>query len=112
MTAKQFEKRVSSVLERKYRKYNITGFKVWKEGKHLFLSVRIGVDLIRTEPWGVSAVFDSEGKCLNRSCGSRRDYRAIQRQARRSFLRYFNVAATPELGFDQISKKLCFNSRS
>ena len=62
MTAKQFEKRVSSVLERKYRKYNITGFKVWKEGKHLFLSVRIGVDLIRTEPWGVSAVFDSEGK--------------------------------------------------
>ena len=74
MTAKQFEKRVSSVLERKYRRYNITGFKVWKEGKQLFLSVRLGPDMFRSETWGVSAVFDREGKCLSSSCGTIRDY--------------------------------------
>ena len=73
MTAKQFEKRISSVLKRKYRRYNVTGYKVWKEGKQLFLSVRLGPDVFRTETWGVSAVFDPHGKCLNRSCGTIRD---------------------------------------
>ena len=73
MTARQFEKRVSSVLERKYRRYNVIGYKVWKEGKQLFLSVRLGPDLFRTETWGVSAVFDQDGKCLSKSCGTIRD---------------------------------------
>jgi len=74
MTAKQFEKRVTSVLERKYRRYNVSGHKVWKEGKQLFLSVRFDPDVFRTETWGISAVFDQGGKCLSRSCGTIRDY--------------------------------------
>ena len=73
MTARQFEKRVSSVLNQKYRKYNVTDFKVWKEGKQLLFSVRLDPDAVRNEPWGVSAVFDQYGSCISRSCGSKRD---------------------------------------
>ena len=74
MTVRQFDRRVSAVLAQKYRKYNVTGHKVWKEGKQLFLSVRFGPDMFRSQAWGVSAVFDREGSSLSRSYGSRRDY--------------------------------------
>ena len=74
MTARQFEKRVASVLEQKYGKYNVTDYKVWKEGNQIYLSVRFGSDAFRGEPWGVSAVFDKDGNCISKSYGSRRDY--------------------------------------
>ena len=74
MTARGFEKRVASVLERYYRKYNITDYKVWKEDKLLFLRVRFGPDLFRNESGGISSVFDMAGNCISNSCGRRRDY--------------------------------------
>ena len=74
MTARQFEKRVAFVLEGKYRKYHYTEYKVWKEGKQLFLSVRFEPDQFRSEKWGISAVFDSEGNCIKKSYGTKRDY--------------------------------------
>ncbi len=74
MTTRQFEKRVASVLEQKYKKYNVTGYRVWKEGRQLFLSVRLGPDDFRQDLWGISAIFDLEGNCISRSCGSKRDH--------------------------------------
>ena len=73
MTARQFDRRVTYVLEQKYRRYRVTDHKVWKEGNQIFLSVRFGTDAFRSEPWGISAVFDRDGRCISRSCGSRRD---------------------------------------
>ena len=73
MTARQFEKKVSSVL-RKYEKYNVTGYKVWRENSQIYLSVRLGPDLFREQPWGVSGVFDRTGRLIKSGYGSRRDY--------------------------------------
>lgn len=73
MTARQFEKKIAPVLE-KYGKYNISGRKVWKEQDQIFLSLRFESDTLRKEPWGVSGVFDKDGKLIKSSYGSRRDY--------------------------------------
>ena len=73
MTVRQFEKKIAPVLE-KYQKYNITTHKVWKENSQIYLSVRFDPDALRKEPWGVSAVFDKDGKLIKSSYGSRRDY--------------------------------------
>ena len=73
MTARQFEKKAASVLE-KYKSYNIADHKVWKEKDQIFFSVRFDPDAFRKEPWGVSAVFDKTGKLIKSSYGSRRDY--------------------------------------
>ena len=73
MTARQFEKRIAPVLE-KYGKYNMTAHKVWKEKDQIFFSVKLGPDAFHKDPWGVSAVFDKDGKLIKSSYGSRRDY--------------------------------------
>ena len=73
MTATQFEKKVSHVLAG-YRHYNIISHKTWKEGGQLLLSVKLGPELLRSEPWGVYAVFDKDGKLIKSSCGRMRDY--------------------------------------
>ena len=59
MTARQFEKKVTQVLE-KYGKYNVSEHKVWKERNQIFFSVKMDPDSLRKEPWGVSAVFDKD----------------------------------------------------
>lgn len=73
MTVRQFEKRIAPVLE-KYGKYNMRTHMVWKENNQFYFSVRFNPDTFRKEPWGVSAVFDKDGKLIRSSCGSRRDY--------------------------------------
>lgn len=73
MTSKAFEKKVSSVLA-SYKYYTVLSHKVWKEDGQLFLSVRLGAEKLRPEPWGVSAVFDGDGKLIRSSCGSLRDF--------------------------------------
>ena len=73
MTVRQFEKKIAPVLAR-YGKYNVTAHKVWKENGQIFFSVRFAPDPLRKEPWGVSAVFDKDGKLIKSSYGSRRDY--------------------------------------
>ncbi|MBQ9663109.1 MAG: hypothetical protein IJV40_08185 [Oscillospiraceae bacterium] len=73
MTARQFEKRVTEVLGQ-YGKYNITGCKVWRENNQIYLTVKLGPDLFRDQPWAVSGVFDKTGKLIRSSYGSRRDY--------------------------------------
>ena len=73
MTARQFEKKIAPVLE-KYGKYHVAGHKVWKENSQIYFSVRFDPDGLRKEPWGVSAVFDKDGKLIKSSYGSRRDY--------------------------------------
>lgn len=72
MTAKQFDKKAAAVLAG-YTKYNIADHKVWKEKDQIFFSVRLDPDRFRREPWGVSAVFDPDGKLIRSSCGSLRD---------------------------------------
>ena len=72
MTARQFDRKASAVLE-KYGKYNIADHKVWREKDQIFFSARFNPGLFRTEPWGVSAVFTKDGKLIRSSCGSRRD---------------------------------------
>ena len=72
MTLRQFEKKVSAVLAG-YRRYNILSQKTWKEDNQLFLSVKLGPEMLRKEPWGVYAVFDKDGKLIKSSCGSLRD---------------------------------------
>ena len=73
MTVRQFEKKIAPVLER-YGKYNVTSHRVWKENGQIYFSVRFDPDALRKEPWGVSAVFEKDGKLIKSSCGSRRDY--------------------------------------
>ena len=73
MTARQFDKKVVSVLER-YRTYKIADHRVWKEKNQIFFSVRFEPDLFRKDPWGISAVFDKDGNLIRSSCGSYRDY--------------------------------------
>lgn len=73
MTTRQFEKKIAPVLE-KYGKYHMTACKVWKEKNQIFFSIRFAPDSFRKEPWGVSAVFDKDGRLLKSSYGSRRDY--------------------------------------
>ena len=73
MTAKQFEKKVSGVLDG-YRHYNVVSHKTWKKGDQLFLSVKLGPDLLRSEPWGVFGVYDKDGKLIRSSCGKFREY--------------------------------------
>ena len=73
MTVRQFEKKIAPVLE-KYGKYHVASHKVWREGEQIFFSVRFDPDALRKEPWGVSAVFDKDGKLVKSSYGSRRDY--------------------------------------
>ena len=73
MTARQFERKIVPIL-RKYAKYNLTDHKVWREKDQIFFSAKFDPDAFRKEPWGVSAVFDKDGKLIRRSCGSRRDY--------------------------------------
>ena len=58
----------------RYRLYDIQSHKVWKEDGQLFLSVKLGPEMLRKESWGVSAVFDQNGKLIKSSCGSIRDY--------------------------------------
>ncbi len=72
MTVRQFEKKVSAVLAG-YRRYNIISHKTWREDHQLFLSVKLGPEMLRKEPWGVYAVFDRDGKLIRSSCGSLRD---------------------------------------
>lgn len=72
MTLRQFEKKVSAVLAG-YRRYSILSHKTWKEDSQLFLSVKLGPEMLRKEPWGVYAVFDKDGKLIKSSCGSLRD---------------------------------------
>jgi hypothetical protein len=72
LTLRQFEKKVSAVLAG-YRRYNILSHKTWKEDSQLFLSVKLGPEMLRKEPWGVYAVFDKDGKLIKSSCGSLRD---------------------------------------
>jgi len=72
LTLRQFEKKVSAVLAG-YRRYNILSQKTWKEDSQLFLSVKLGPEMLRKEPWGVYAVFDKDGKLIKSSCGSLRD---------------------------------------
>ena len=72
MTARQFDRKASAVLE-KYGKYNIVNHKVWREKDQIFFSAKFNPGLFRTEPWGVSAVFTKDGKLIRSSCGSRRD---------------------------------------
>ena len=73
MTTRQFEKRVSNVLEH-YTRYTIVSHKTWKEGGQLYLGLKLGPDRLRKEAWGVSAVFDRDGKLIKSSCGSLRDF--------------------------------------
>ena len=73
MTTRRFDKKVSAVLSR-YSRYSIVSHKVWKEDGQLYLSVKLGPEMLRSEPWGVSAVFDHDGKLIKSSCGSFRDY--------------------------------------
>ncbi len=73
MTAKQFERVITPVLD-KYRKYHLADHKVWKEKDQIFFSVRFAPEKLRKETWGVSAVFDKEGNLIKSSYGSRRDY--------------------------------------
>lgn len=73
MTTRQFEKRVAYVLTH-YSRYNIVSYKAWKEGGQLYLGLKLGPDMLRTGVWGVSAVFDRDGKLINSSCGSLRDF--------------------------------------
>ena len=73
MTTRQFEKHVSNVLAH-YTRYNIVSHKAWKEGEQLYLGLKLGPDLLRNGVWGVSAVFDRDGKLIKSSCGSLRDF--------------------------------------
>ena len=73
MTTRQFEKKIAPVLE-KYGKYRVADHKVWKEKDQIFFSARFEPEGLRKEPWGVSAVFDKDGKLIKSSYGSRRDY--------------------------------------
>ena len=73
MTTRQFDKNVSNVLAH-YTRYNIVSHKAWKEGGQLYLGLKLGPDLLRNGVWGVSAVFDRDGKLIKSSCGSLRDF--------------------------------------
>ena len=73
MTSRQFEKKASEVLK-KYEKYRLAGYKVWREKDQFFFSVRFDPDRFRKQVWGVSAVFDRDGRLVKSSYGSIRDF--------------------------------------